>query len=61
MILEKINESAKMWEKTKNPKYKDLWYKLVKEFANGPHNIKRWSIPSSRSDKRNDKEYKITK
>ena len=34
MILEKINESAKMWEKTKNPKYKDLWYKLVKEFAN---------------------------
>ncbi len=35
MILEKINESAKMWEKTKNPKYKDLWYKLVKEFANG--------------------------
>ena len=34
MILKKINETAKMWEKTKNPKYKDLWYKLVKEFAN---------------------------
>ena len=34
MTLEKINESANLWEKTKNPKYKDLWYKLVKEFAN---------------------------
>ena len=34
MTLKKINESAKMWEKTKNPKYKNLWYKLIKEFAN---------------------------
>ena len=34
MTLEKINESANLWEKTKNPKYKNLWYKLVKEFAN---------------------------
>ena len=34
MILEKINKTANLWEKTKNPKYKDLWYKLVKEFAN---------------------------
>ena len=34
MTLKKITETAKMWEKTKNPKYKDLWYKLVKEFAN---------------------------
>ena len=35
MTLEKINDLANLWEKTKNPKYKDLWYKLVKEFANG--------------------------
>ena len=34
MTQEKINELANLWEKTKNPKYKDLWYKLVKEFAN---------------------------
>ena len=34
MTLKKINEVANLWEKTKNPKYKDLWYKLVKEFAN---------------------------
>ena len=35
MKVEKINELANLWNKTKNPKYKDLWYKLVKEFANG--------------------------
>ena len=34
MILKKINELANLWEKTKDPKYKDLWYKLVKEFVN---------------------------
>ena len=31
--LKKIDEAAKMWEKTKDPKYKDLWYKLIKEWA----------------------------
>ena len=35
MTLKKINESANLWEKTKDPKYKDLWYKLVKEFGDG--------------------------
>ena len=34
MILKKINELANLWEKTKDLKYKDLWYKLVKEFVN---------------------------
>ena len=31
----KIDELANLWEKTKDPKYKDLWYKLVKEFGDG--------------------------
>ncbi len=35
MTQEKINDLANLWEKTKDPKYKDLWYKLVKEFADG--------------------------
>ena len=35
MMVEKIDDLANLWEKTKNPKYKDLWYKLVKEFADG--------------------------
>ena len=34
-MREKIDEAANLWNKTKNPKYRDLWYKLVKEFANG--------------------------
>ena len=34
-----IDEAANNWNKTKDPKYKDLWYKLVKEYANGPHHI----------------------
>ena len=35
MTQEKINKIANLWEKTKDPKYKDLWYKLVKEFGDG--------------------------
>ena len=34
-MREKIDEAANLWNKTKNPKYRNLWYKLVKEFANG--------------------------
>ena len=49
MTLEKINKTANLWEKTKNPKYKDLWYKLVKEFANvqdvnNTNTTVRWNV-----------------
>ena len=37
----KIDNIANLWEKTKDPKYKDLWYKYIKEFANGPNNTER--------------------
>ena len=33
-ILKKIDEVARLWNKTKDPKYKKLWYKLVKKFSN---------------------------
>ena len=33
-MTKKLDELAKLWEKTKDPIYKDLWYKFVKEFAN---------------------------
>ena len=59
--MDKIDEAANNWNKTKNPKYKYLWYKLVKEFANGPHNTKRWPLSSGRSNERNDGKYKIIK
>ena len=47
----KIDEVAIRWNKTKDPKDKELWYKLIKEFANGPHNIKRRPIPTNFSYK----------
>ncbi len=50
----KIDDAANMWNKTKDPKYKDLWYKLIKEFANGPHNIKRWNVSINSVVKTND-------
>jgi len=40
-LLKKIDEAANNWNKTKDFKYKDLWYKLVKEYANGTNNSKR--------------------
>ena len=60
-ILKKIDSVANLWEKTKDHKYKDLWYKYIREFANGPNNIKRWNIPLSGSNKRNDQRNKIIK
>ena len=58
--VSKIDEAANMWEKTKDPKYKDLWYKLIKEFANGPHNIKRWNVSVSSINKTDDGTYVIS-
>ena len=42
-----LDELAIMWNKTKDPKYKDQWYKLVKELANGSDNIKRRTVPTN--------------
>ena len=57
--VSKIDEAANMWEKTKDPKYKDLWYKLIKEFANGPYNTKRWNVSVSSVNKGDDGTYVI--
>ena len=48
--LKKINEVAIRWNKTKNPKDKELWYKLIKEW-NGINNTKRRPIPTDSSYK----------
>ena len=59
--LKKIDEAAKMWEKTKDPKYKDLWYKYIREFANGPNNIERRVVSTNSSHKTDDGTYKVIK
>ena len=58
-LLEKLDEIANEYNKTKDPKYKDLWYKKVKEWSNGPHNIKRRVIPINPSVKADDGTYRV--
>tara|TARA_R100000908_G_scaffold64041_1_gene46664 strand:+ start:929 stop:1129 length:201 start_codon:yes stop_codon:yes gene_type:complete len=41
MTQKKIDEAAKKWDKTKDPKYKDEWYRLIKEYVNGFNNTER--------------------
>ncbi len=42
-MQKKIDDAANMWNKTKDPQYKDLWYKLIKEYVGGSYNFKRWN------------------
>ena len=44
-----INEAANMWNKTKNPKYKDLWYKLIKDYYENSQFLSK-TFSNSRSD-----------
>ena len=60
-LLKKINNVANLWEKTKDPKYKDLWYKYIKEFANGPNNIERRTVSIDSSVKTDNGTYKVIK
>ena len=48
-----LDQIAVKYNKTKDPKLKELWYKKVKEWANGPHNIERWTVSIDTSDKEN--------
>ena len=55
--MKKIDDAAIMWNKTKDPQYKDLWYKLVKEHANGIDNSKRRIVSVSSCNKTDDGSY----
>ena len=59
-MQEKIDEAANMWNKTKDPKYKDLWYKLIKEHVGGSYNFKRWNVSVSSVNKADDGTYVIS-
>jgi len=48
----KIDNIANLWEKTKDPKYKDLWYKLIKEFADGLNNLEQRTVSTDSGDKK---------
>jgi len=53
-LQERIDEAANNWNKTKDPQYKDLWYKLIKEHTNGINNTKRRIISINSVVKAND-------
>ena len=54
-----LDEIANDYNKTKNPELKKLWYKKVKEFANGPHNTKRRTVSVSAINKADDGTYVV--
>ena len=54
-----LDEIANKYNKTKDPKYKDQWYKLVKEFANGADYFKRRTVSTDTSDEKNDGRYRV--
>ena len=56
-MQKKIDDAAIMYNKTKDPYYKDLWYKLVKEFADGADYFKRRTISINSCHKANDGTY----
>ena len=51
VTLQKIDEVARRWNKTKDPKDKELWYKLIKEYGN--NNFRRRNVSSSSGNERN--------
>ena len=58
----KLDEAAVKYNKTKDQKYKDLWYKLVKEFANdGLNTSKRRVVSVSSCHKGDDGRYRVIK
>ena len=57
VTLQKIDEVAKRWNKTKDPKDKELWYELIREY--GLNNTNRRDVSSSTSNKRDVKIYKV--
>jgi hypothetical protein len=61
MTIKKIDEAAKLWEKTKDPKYKALWYQLIKEYADGTNNSERRFVSTSSSIQADDGRNNITR
>ena len=54
----KLDKLANLWNKTKDLKYRDLWYQLVEE-TYGFNYTERWTLPTYSSNKRNTKGYRV--
>ena len=51
-MTKKIDHVANLWNQTKDPKYKDLWYKLIKEM-HGLNNPERRTVSTDSCNKEN--------
>ena len=49
-----LDDIANKYNETKDPYYKNLWYKKVKEFANGADYFKRRTVSIDTSDETTD-------
>jgi hypothetical protein len=58
-LLGKLDEIARKYNDTKEQYYKDLWYKKVKEWANGSYNTKRRIVSVSAINKADDGTYVV--
>lgn len=52
-MTKKIDQVANLWNKTRDPKYKDLWYKLIEEM-HGLNNTERRTVSTDSSHKTDD-------
>ena len=52
-LSEELDTIANLYHKTKDKVYKDLWYKKLKEYANGSNNNERQSVSTDSSDRKN--------
>ena len=53
LMQDHLDRLANLYNKTKEPRYKDQWYKEVRKIY-GSNNIKRWNVSSRRSNKTDD-------
>ena len=58
-MQEKIDDAANNYNRTKDPKYKEEWYKLIKEYVGGSYNFKRWNVSVSSCHKTDDGTYVV--
>ena len=56
-----LDELANQYYKTKNPYYKDLWYKKMKELTSGINHTSGWDLQSDTGHERNDKSKSLRK
>ena len=55
----RIDKAANDYNRTKDKKYKDLWYKLIREYVNGSYHFERRVIPINSSVKTDDGRYQV--